>query len=51
MGSETLSNRQARVALVRSCALIDACAHGTRARPWLILRCARERLVRVRVHG
>ncbi|QHO53638.1 uncharacterized protein DS421_2g49690 [Arachis hypogaea] len=51
MGSETLSNRQARVALVRSCAFIGACAHGTRARPWPTSQCARERLVRVRVHG
>ena len=51
MGSETLSNRQARVALMRSCAIIGACAHGTRARPWSILQCSRERLVRVRVHG
>ena len=49
--AETFQNRQARVALMRSCAIIGACAHGTRARPWSILQCARERLVRVRVHG
>ena len=51
MGSETLPNRQARVALMKSCATIGACAHGTRARPWPVSQCACERLVRVRVHG
>ncbi len=49
--AETFQNRQARVAITESRADYDACAHGTRARPWLILRCARERLVRVRVLG
>ena len=49
--AETFQNRQARVAIKESRADHDACAHGARARPWLILRCARERLVRVRVHG
>ncbi|QHO34199.1 uncharacterized protein DS421_9g264900 [Arachis hypogaea] len=42
MGSETLSNRQARVALMKSCATNGACVHGTRARPWPILCLCRE---------
>ncbi|QHO49366.1 uncharacterized protein DS421_1g13360 [Arachis hypogaea] len=47
MGSETLLNRQARVALMKSCADCDACVHGTCACLWPILQCARERLVRI----
>ena len=49
--AETFQNRQARVAIKESRADHDVCAHSARARPWLILRCARERLVRVRVLG
>ncbi|QHO53642.1 uncharacterized protein DS421_2g49730 [Arachis hypogaea] len=49
--AKTFQNCQTRAVIKESRAGYDVCAHGTRARPWLILRRARERLVRVRVLG